>query len=353
MEKSIDDRKWIKVFVIGLSLFILIVSIIVYIIDPYFQYRVKDNQYFLSGRFVSAGLLKNYNYDTLIAGSSMTQNFKMDKFREKLGVMPLHIGLGGMKSSEMLEVVNLAEYVGKADTYFLCIDLSNFISNTESELYKYLLKDDVLSKLRYSLSYEAWLRFMPVDIVLSSAKKMGIDLPHKFTSSMSIDDLENWNDDYKFGKDIVLNNYKNSAFSVSKVDNTDLLNNMKINIDKFLDELQIEDKIVNFFFPPYSVLYWVNAQKEGYFESYLEAKKYFVEKATAKGYNIFDFQIDELTMNLDNYKDTTHYKQEINDWMIECFANLENKVNINSANEYGNKLKSNIEKFKLELIKLD
>ena len=170
---------------------------------------------------------------------------------------------------------------------------------------------------------------------------------------MSIDYLENWNDDYEFGEDIVLNNYKALAFSVSKVDTERLLERMKENVDKFLDELKIKNKIVNLFFPPYSALYWVNAQQEGYFESYLEAKRYFVEKANAKGYNVFDFQAAELTMNLDNYKDTTHYKQEINDWMIECFANVENRVDINSINIYEDKIKNNTEKFKLELGKIE
>ena len=353
MEKTIDSKNWMKIFAIGVLVFILVASEITYIIDPYFQYRVRDNRYFLNGRFVSAGLIKNYDYNTLIVGSSMTQNFNMDKFRKNLGVKPLHIGLGGINSNEILEIVDLAETVNKTETYYLCMDMYNFTSDYVSGLYKYLLNNDPISKLRYSLSYEAWMRFMPIDIILSSAIELGVNLPYKFTSSMSIDYLENWNDDYEFGEDIVLNNYKALAFSVSKVDTERLLERMKENVDKFLDELKIKNKIVNLFFPPYSALYWVNAQQEGYFESYLEAKRYFVEKANAKGYNVFDFQAAELTMNLDNYKDTTHYKQEINDWMIECFANVENRVDINSINIYEDKIKNNTEKFKLELGKIE
>lgn len=346
MGRTINSKKWIKLFAIGVAIFIAMASAIVYIIDPYFQYRTRDNRYFLNERFVSAGLVKNYDYNTLIIGSSMTQNFNMDKFRKSMkGVKPLHIGIGGMETSEMIEIVELAEDFNKADTYYLCMDISGFTSEDKSELYKYLLRDDIISKLRYSLSYEAWTRFMPIDIILSSAKELEVPLPQKFVKKMSIDDLGNWNDDYKFGKDIVLKNYSSSAFSVSEVDNTNLLKRMETNADKFLDGLQIKNKDVNLFFPPYSALFWVNAQEKGYFEDYLKFKEYLVEKATLRGYNVFDFQSADFTMDLDNYKDTTHYKQEINDWMVECFANLEYKVDTSSVNEYENKLRENTDTF--------
>lgn len=342
-------RNWIKSFFAGVLVFIFLISVIMYIVDPFFQYRVRDNQYLLSARFVSAGLIKNYDYDTLVLGSSMTQNFNMERFRNELGNRPLHIGLGGMKNSEMLELIRLAESVNKASAYYLCIDLNGFVSNDEGELYGYLLKDDLLSKLRYSLSFEAWVRYIPIDISLSFFKELGVSLPYKVTSSMSIDDLDNWNDDYEFGKNIVLNNYKNSLFSVSKINTNNLLNTMKVNIDMFFTNLQTNNKAINLFFPPYSALYWANSEKEGYLDSYLAAKRYFVEKAIAKGYNVFDFQSVDLTLNLDNYKDTTHYKQEINDYMIDCFASLENKLNLNLINDYEVRLKSNIEKIKLEI----
>ena len=350
MEKGIESGKWLKMFAVWLIIFILAVSVMMYIIDPYFQYRVRDNEYLLNGRFVSGGLVKNYDYDTLIVGSSMTQNFNMNRFRQQLGVKPLHIGLGGMKSIEMAELVELAESVGKTDKYYLCMDLYNTTSEEKSELYTYLLKNDPISKLRYSLSYEAWMRFIPIDLGIGIAKKLGISLPQKLTSTMSIDELENWNDDYEFGKDIVLNNFKNSSFAVSKVDNTDLLNKMKSHIDIFLEKLQLKNKEVNFFFPPYSALYWLNAQNEGYLESYLGAKRYFVEKAAENGYNVYDFQGADLTLNLENYKDTTHYNQDINDWMVNCFAKMEYKVNTNSVGQYEEKLRSNVMKTRVELM---
>ena len=114
---------------------------VTYIVDPYFQYRVKDNSYMLNGYYVGPGLIRNYDYDTLIIGSSMTQNFDMDIFRENLGNSPLHIGLGAMNWTEIKEMLCFADSVGKATDYYVCVDLGGFRDNRESRLATYLLDD--------------------------------------------------------------------------------------------------------------------------------------------------------------------------------------------------------------------
>ncbi len=85
----------------------LIFSLVVYAVDPFFQFRVRDNTYTLNGLYVSPGLIKNYDYDTLIIGSSMTQNFDMDQVREVLGVKPLHIGIGAMHARKCRSTLRL------------------------------------------------------------------------------------------------------------------------------------------------------------------------------------------------------------------------------------------------------
>lgn len=352
MEKIIGNKKWLVLISVGFLVFTLFTSTIVYIVDPYFKYRVKDHCFFMNEWSVSPGLVKNYNYDTLIIGSSMTQNFNMDVFRREFNNKPLKIGIGGLAKSEMTELVDLANKVNKAKTYYLCMDLYNFTDNKKSRFENYLLRNNLLSHIRYSFSFGAWVKYIPMHILVSTAKKFGIKLPDKFDKKMSIDNLGNWYEAYKdaFGIDKVLKNYEAGAFSVSKVDTTDLLNKMKTNTDNFLAGLNFsKDKSVNFFFPPYSSLYWLNAQKEGYFETYLSIKKYFVEKANSMGYNVFDFQAEDFTMDLNNYKDTNHYSQPINEWMTVCFAKLKDKVTLDNISEFENKLRDNTEKFQVKL----
>ncbi|MBQ2901190.1 MAG: hypothetical protein IJE49_05025 [Agathobacter sp.] len=322
MNKKI--KKWIVSFVGIVLSIMLILSTIAYSIDPFFQFRTKDDSYMLSGWFVSSGLIKNYDYDMLILGSSMTQNFDMDVIREELKVNPLHIGLGGINSREIGELIGLAYETGNAEKFFVGVDMSIFTTDTnESRIPSYLLKDDMLSKFRYLLSYEVWFRYIPVDIAFMMLDGLGVELPIKFEYSKSIDKLEDWSLDYSFGEEIVLANYIGGKYAVSNVNTDDLYSRMVKNIDNFIANFDFEKGEHVFFFPPYSSLYWCNAQEQGYFDMYMQAKEYFVNNVSEYDVKVYDFQYAELTTNLDNYRDTSHYSSEVNDWMVKCFASQE------------------------------
>ena len=118
-------------------------------------------------------------------------------------------------------------------------------------------------------------------------------------------------------------------------------------IDTFFEDIRDYKGGYNFFFPPYSVLFWHNADKKGYIKPYLDAKKYFVKKAIQLNHNVYDFQSEELIGDLDNYTDTTHYKPEINDWMTKCFYNNSNLVNDEITAENETKLLSILQKFSI------
>lgn len=340
--------KWTAGFFgIVCSLF-MIFSLVVYVVDPFFQFRVKDHSYMLNGWFVSGGLIENYDYDTLIIGSSMTQNFDMDKFRDKLEVNPLHIGLGGINRVEIQDFMRIAYQVGKADQYYICTDLTAFTDDTHKSRYPaYLLRQDMLSRVQYFLSYEAWFRYMPVDMALLAANKAGVGLPEKFRYKMSVDRLGDWGLEYKFGKDIVIDNYINERYAVSQVDTTDLYKWMTEHIDWYLDMFDFDKGEHIFFFPPYSSLYWCDAQEKEYFHAYLMAKQYFMKKARERGvHTIYDFQSAVFTMDLDNYKDTTHFAPKINDWMIECFAKEDYMVTDKNMEKLQQNLIKNTQAFK-------
>ena len=120
MKKVLTAKSWLNSFLALLLAAILILSSAVYIIDPFYRFRYCSNSYFNNtAKFPGPGLVRNYEYDTLILGSSMTQNFDMDLFRQKLGGTPLHIGIGGMGLEELLAYVQLAETVGKCTDYYI------------------------------------------------------------------------------------------------------------------------------------------------------------------------------------------------------------------------------------------
>ena len=346
--KKYTASKWIISFVCCLLAMLLLLSAIAFVVDPFMQFRIRDNSYMLHGWYVNAGLVKNYDYDTLIIGSSMIQNFDMDTFRKELRVKPLHIGISSIHPVETLQILHTAYETQKADTFFVNIDLPSFRDDSNTNrLPQYLFKDDILSKLRYLLSYEVWFRYLPVDIAFVLADLVGIELPDEYMTKKSIEKFSNWSADFPvWGEQFVINNFLDGKYAVSQIDSTNLLQELTSNIDMFFSECDFEKGEHIFFFPPYSSLCWAEYQNRGLFDIFLQAKQYFIEKALQYDVAVYDFQCAELTTDLSHYRDTTHYMPHINDWMVECFANQEYLVTSQNAKAFEQTLRENTQAFR-------
>ena len=348
MKKTLKTQSWLRCFFILTLVLVLLLSGLMYIVDPFFQFRVRDNSYMLNPRYVNPGLIENYDYDTLIIGSSMTQNFDMDIFRAELGAKPLHVSLGGITPAETVELLELAEAQGRAHTYYIGIDFHSFGAVPQpSHNPDFLLEQGIFSTARYLLCYEAWFRFLPVDMGFLALNKLGIELPPKFAQSCSIDMLANWELGASYGEDVVLAAYKGSS-AVSEVELDGLEQRFEDSFRLLFDCVSAMEEEIVFFFPPYSMLYWHDADEAGYMDIYLDAKAEFIARAEALGCRVFDFQADPLCADLNNYKDATHHSGEINDYMTRCFASAEHLSDSRSAPELRQQLLDNLESFRAE-----
>ncbi|HPY44228.1 MAG TPA: hypothetical protein PLO90_07690 [Clostridia bacterium] len=326
-------KKWLaRLAVITISI-LMVMALAAYYLDPFFAYRARDKTFLLNPRFVVPGLIKNHDYDTAVIGSSMIQNFSMPAFREHLKVNPLKATSGGISISETLELYQLFLDEGKAKRFYINIDIGTFASesfmdsNVESIFPGYLMDRYVLNDYQYLLGYEAWMRFIPVSLAIGLAEKASVNLPEKFLTRRSIDRIAEWKDDFSFSRDIVLKEYAEKKYAVSQVSLVNLSERMTENIDLFISRLDLNAGEHIFFFPPYSALYWFDAMRLGYFEYFQNAKDVFIKKLIGhENVRIFDFQNARFIVDLNHYKDTTHYSPDINEWMIECFASGQHEV---------------------------
>lgn len=338
---------WITKFISAVIAIVLILAAVCYIVDPFFMYRVKDNTYMLSEGYCLPGIIKNHDYDSLIIGSSMTQNFEMDSFREKLNINPAKIAVGGMTLEDLKNLTKLANKTGRSKSYYICLDLPRFLNDGKKAVMKdYLIDDTILNDYKYLLGYAAWMRFIPVDIGLTAARKLEIPLGKSINNSLSIDKIGYWGDKFQYGEDVVLSNYTNQSYSVSEVISEDYYRDIVHNTDMLIESLEFGKWEYNFFFPPYSILYWTNAQEKGYDEALLKGKEYIFEKLSELGCTVYDFQAADFVLDLDYYKDMTHYSPEINEWMVECFSDKSYITDDRSININNRKILEMIEAFK-------
>ena len=130
---------------------------------------------------------------------------------------------------------------GKAETLYLCVDLSYFTDEPEpSQLPPHLFRTDPLSRLRYLLSYEVWFRYLPVDLGLLVFDRLGLPMPRKFADSRSIDRLENWSGEEPVGEEVFLHNVWVEAMQPHKIDEEAVWREMQPRIDAFLDRFDFD-----------------------------------------------------------------------------------------------------------------
>ena len=337
MEKGIRSSKWGISFLCAVIVLFIFVCLSVFLIDPFFQFGVHDNQYLLNAAYVDAGLIKNYDYDAVIIGSCMVENYDIETFNNAFGVKAVKIGCGGLGPDGVMDYLLLANRVGKARNYYINIDFASFAGNGDDEAvaldeqreinideYSYLLKDDPLSRLRYMFSYEAWFRFIPVDLGLTAYKMVKGDLSGgKLGVRTSVAHNGEWSDDYQYGEDVVMKSRekrnKNRAAN-SEAEQEKLLQSMIGNMEDFVDSIDFSAGHYIFIFPPYSYLFWEDAKQENKYAAYLEAKNYMTDRIKKAGGEVYDFQSADIIYDLNNYKDTSHFRKEINDYMIQCMA---------------------------------
>lgn len=343
----INTKKWLLSFTAIVLTIVIFLCAAAYIIDPGFQFRVKDNTYFLSSRYVAPGLVKNQEYDTIILGSSMIQNFDVSHFEKLFNAEVLKVGVSGMNAAETIDYIKLAYDSNKASNFFICIDLSSFRTLENSKNEKYMFKNDPISNLRYMISYKTWLRYLPIGICTSVLSKTD-KIPPSLSKKTNIDLLDDWSDDHTCSRETVVKNHLNNAYNVSEVDLNNLELNLKNTIKVFFENIDAEKGNHFFFFPPYSALFWCTAQENGYFDTYIRAKEYFYDLAAKNNCTVYDFQSAELITDLDNYRDTTHYGKHINTWMAEQMHDGKYIITKNNQKTISNDLKKLISSFKTE-----
>lgn len=322
---------------------------IVYVYDPFCYYRIPENRFIVNNyRFLNAGIAKNADYDTVIIGSSMTQNFNMNSFREKLNLNPVKLSVGAMSIEGMELTYDLVKAVDRADNIFVCIDVPSLNKEKDnlSTYATYLYNETSFDDFKYLLGYETWTRLLPLNIAFNVLEKSGKKLPI-FYGTYNIDNIGEWHSQAVYDKNIIIENYLNNNSGLSKQNTEGVYERMTSNTDKIIDIFCGSEKNITFFFPPYSALFWYNSTENGLFEDYNKIKDYIVNKVEdMPNVTVYDFQAIPEICDLDNYKDITHYSAQINEYMVDCFANKKYIVTSDTIDKSNDNLKEQVDTFK-------
>ena len=340
------------------SLLILsIVALINFIIDPYKQYGLNSlNPYFKNSRYLNPGLIKNYNYDTIIVGSSYSANFLTKEIDKALGVKSLKVTSSSATAFENKSIMSLALRKEKVKVIILELDPLSWqgdkkrIHNSMTTLPTYLYDDNIFNDYQYLLNFDV---LYSENISAIAGNFFGFQ-----EKNTNIELAYYWADKATFSEENLLNDIENLKVYKSPIDTKKISNNSELQLLKQsfdFNTLQLIKDYPNtkfiIFHPPFSIVAfkWLEAQNQ--LDKYLNFKKYIYESTKKyKNISLYDFQIEKnITHNLDNYLDDRHYSNLINSWMIKQIKKDTYLVSQDTIDIYLNSLKTQTQEYDINM----
>ena len=323
-------KKHCILFAVLSALALLAAAALVIAADPFFQYHkpIKGLYYLIDNKLCqNPGLARNFEYDSIIIGSSMTVNFDTKLFAEKLELNTIKLSYDGAYPKDIDTILSLVRKgPNEVRAVFLNIDMLNYRAEPDITAYgipAYLYNDTVLDDIPYLLNKEVILDY----IVRPQIEREGTPLNEAYWSWIYM-----W-----YGKDIVFQTYNAPSDIHPALPEDAFADRVAANLETYiLPHIEsMPDTEFTIFFPPYSVLYWYNRYADGSLAAELAAEKQVIETLLAcPNVKIYYFQDDfDYITNFDNYCDYTHYRHEMNDYMAECFADGSCRLSLENYNE--------------------
>lgn len=317
-----NSKKWTYLFIVEFCLGALFLSAVNIIIDPFFHYHkpLSGIFYLLNReRYQNDGILRHFDYNAIITGTSMTENFKTSEFNKLFNVNSIKVPFSGATFKEINDNIKTAYRTNHYVKYVVrSLDTTKFLFDKDE------MRND-LGNYPYYLYNDSWLDdfqyFLNVDVTKTTLKNIIASIKHKGGGITSFDEYVNWNDDHKFGAEIVLG--KGMEYKKPKTIETLTEKDKKIieaNIKQNVTDLAYEHPETTFyyFFPPYSIAYWGQLYEKGQISKNIEIEQYAIELILqCPNIKLFSFNtLSDITMDLNNYKDAQHYGEWINSQML-------------------------------------
>ncbi len=322
-----DHKKWVKLFAGSLPVVLLLTAFMVVYLDPFMHYHkpLPSFYYVLDReRYQNDGIMRHFDYDAIITGTSMTENFRTTEMDSLFDVKAVKVPFPAGRFKEINDNVRVAYRTGHKVKYVVrSLDPSYFFYDKDAvangwELPDYLYNDNIVDDVKYIFNFKA----------LSYCFKM-LWRSRKGGGITSFDDYCHWGDKgERYGRHFLslcdYNGHLLGHFFVPVEFGVAEQELIKANILQNVADLPAAHPGTKFYYfiPPYSCATYSQYSKEQ-LATLVAAEKFIIEMLLPyDNIKLFAFDLDtELTNDLDNYKDANHYGSWVNSailrWMKE------------------------------------
>lgn len=338
-------RKFLVKFTASALVFALLVGLFMYIVDPLQMYRKASFYPVLFSsqeRYQNAGLARSYDYDTIILGSSMTQNFVPSYVESVMGGEVMKLSIEGSTAMEQGTVGKLALSTGKVERVLWGLDYFAMRQDVDAEpvdMPMYMYDNNPFNDYEYLFN-------------ISNIKQAvgALTLPEdQYKGYRNLDTLRNWDKSAKYSQEAVLQTWEKARTKeIGYGKNEFSLDNVKAVFNKYVLNLIKENPDVEFtfYYPPYTILrqqVWAETNPVRAENQYAMKKYMFEQFSQYPNVKVYDFQEDtSITYDLSQYKDLSHHSQAINELIIREIAEDKNRVTAENVDTFNEELESQL-----------
>ena len=342
-----SGKKFIRISLILTAAFLVLIAAVNVAIDPLFQYHkpwfglepVITNE-----RYQNAGVIKHFDFDNAIMGTSMCENFKVSEVNEVFGGQTVKVTMSGSSAYNMTYQFNIMKNRQELPKNILCC-MDSIIFEAPSHTDKnpipvFLYNNDLFDDAEYLWNFTIFNDFTFQTIMLN--------INH---SVPDYDTVFSWNEEKR--NENAIDNYKRPEKSNESVNTKAYLTLEKENLALLTQYIaSMPETTFVFFMSPFSMLYWDEQTRLNRVltlkAAYLEACKTLTSYKNVKVHFWADEEMLAIMSDLDNYVDACHYNGQVSSEILKRIKNKQGLVNSNNYQEQVNTLFQYIENFDYE-----
>ena len=296
---------------------------IVFFFDPFFHYHkpIKPLKAVLNqAEYQVIGTLRTFDYDSLIAGSSMAENYNNAWFDEAFDCTAIKAVKPGANTSDLVYLLEAAYEEKEIKNIFYTLDISALTTTVQQHYVNegmplYLYNKNPLDDVKYLLNKHVLLEDIPYMVANS------------FLGDYDEGDSFNWAQYKEFGT----LHYTPTAEKKSDKTLKDYAEYVDFNLNKLenLVKTHPETKYI-FMIPPYSSLWWYEAYMCGDMElNFYALDQAFIRLLSYENVEIHYFQtMENIVSDLSLFMDLVHYHPDVNKKLVDLISGNKYKVSM-------------------------
>lgn len=328
METNNNKINFLKKLIVSIFIVGMLAAGTVLFFDPFFHYHkpIRPLKAVLNqAEYQVIGTLRTFDYDSLIAGSSMAENYNNRWFDENFNCKTVKAVKPGANTSDLKYLIDAAYEEREIKNIFYTLDISALTTEIQTHYVNegmplYLYNKNPFDDVQYLFNKHIIFKDIPYMIATS------------FLEDYDEGDSFNWAKYKEFSGLYYIPTEKKQPEKTIEEYGKYVDYNVSL-----LEEIVENHPETNFVFlvPPYSSIWWYEADMCGDMEINFYALSSAFEKLLSyENVEIHYFQdMEEIISNLDYYMDLIHYNSDINKKLVDLLKTDTYKVTFDNMEE--------------------